>query len=69
MKTLSLTEFKSIVRARLTEADSLRQLAPTLGTTAATLSRLLSRPETVPGPRLLRVLGYRRVVRYERVVK
>lgn len=67
MKTLSLSEFKSILRARVMEADSLRKLAPALGTTAQTLSRLLSKAETVPGPQLLRVLGYRRVVRYERL--
>ncbi len=66
-KTISLDDFKNLVRARVTEAPSLRQLAPTLGTTAAALSRLLVHADAKPGPSLLKRLGYRRIEMYERV--
>lgn len=68
-KTISLSEFKGLVRARVTEAESLRKLATTLGTSAAALSRLLTHAEAVPGPALLKIFGYRRAVRYEKIAK
>lgn len=69
MKTISLAEFKGLVRARVTEAESLRQLATMLGTSAAGISRLLTHSDAVPGPKVLKIFGYRRVTRYEKVAK
>jgi hypothetical protein len=68
-KVISLEEFKNLIKARVTEAPSLRQLAPTLGTTAATLSRLLVHDDAKPGPSLLKRMGYRRIEVYEQLPK
>ena len=69
VKTISLVEFKGLVRARVTEAVSLRQCARDLGVQAAGLSRLLTKAHVQPGPQLLKIFGYRRVVRYEKATK
>lgn len=66
-KTITLTEIKNIVRGRLAEAPSLRQLAPRLGLTASGLSLLLRSDAARPGPTLLRTLGYEAVTVYRRV--
>ena len=69
MKTITLTDLKGVVRARVTEASSLRQCARDLGLTAATISSLLCHAKRKPGPKVLRALGYERVERYQRTVK
>lgn len=66
-KTISLEDLKNIVRGRLAEAPSLRQLAPKLDASPATLSLLLTQAKMKPGPRLLRALGYRAVTVYAKV--
>lgn len=67
VKTITLEELKNIVRGRLAEAPSARQLAPKLNCSPATLSALLSKPEIRPGPRLLKALGYRKITVYQKV--
>lgn len=66
-KTISLEEFKGLIRARLTEAPSLRQCAAELGITHAYLSRILN-TALPPGPKVLKRLGYARVIRYTRKI-
>ena len=68
MKTITLADLKGILRARVTEAPSLRAAATPLAITPAWLSKLLTSTRP-PGPKLLRTLGYRRVVLYERITK
>jgi len=67
MKTITLDELKGLVQARVTDGESLRKVAPTLGASAATLSRLLLHAHVRPGPKLLRVLGYQPVTMYRKV--
>lgn len=69
VKRISLEDFKGLVKARVTEGQSLRKVAPTLNVSAMTLSFLLRNRSARPGPRLLRALGYRAVTVYEKVVK
>ena len=68
-KMISLEELKNLVRARLTEAPSLRQLAPKLDASPATVSQLLTKASVKPGPRLLKALGYKAVTVYQKVSK
>lgn len=66
-KTISLAEFKNLLRARVTEADSLRQCAKALGVSPAHLSHVLTHPAEMPGPRLMAKLGYRVVPMFQRI--
>lgn len=66
MKTLALGDVKNLLRARVTEAASLRACARTLGVSAAHLSNVLVHAQHKPGPKLLRALGYKKVEMYLR---
>lgn len=68
MKTLTREALISLVRARLTEADTQAQVASDLRISRQTLSQLLT-GRYAPGPRVLKALGYRKVVMYEKAVK
>ena len=67
LKTISLEDLKNIVRGRLAESPSLRQLAPRLNASPATLSLLLTKANIRPGPKLLKALGYKAIVVYQKV--
>jgi predicted DNA-binding protein (UPF0251 family) len=64
-KTVSLDEIKGLLRARVTEADSQRQCAADLHISHAYLSRLLT-TALPPGQKVLRAIGYQRIVRYQK---
>lgn len=61
MKTLTLSQLKGILQARVDEADSLRALARELRVSPSHVTNFLNGSSNI-GPKLARALGYRPVV-------
>lgn len=63
----SVGEVRTILRAKIEQAGSLRQAAKQLGITAAYLCDIIH-GRRAPGPRIAQALGFRREVRVTRTV-
>lgn len=65
MKTITESELLGIVRARVTESQSQMCVAADLGISRATLNLVLNGRHP-PTPKLLKALGYQRVMMYRK---